>query len=503
MRSDEAAAPPSPDTPLATRVVRGGTVVAFTSYGLILFGFLSNLILTRLLAPDDFGVFALGVFFFSLLNLRPKLGVDQAFGQRPATTAETSGTFAVLSMAGGLASLLLALIAAPILRAFGYAPSVVWVMLALAGVGLSDSLMGIAWVHLDKALLFSRVSLVSAIAFPLSYIPGFYLALHGGSYWSLVAQNATYAVLLLIGLWWIFRASLPQVLAAGWKFSPRLAREFLRFGITVGVGATAAIVVYQFDNFLVGSVVSYAVAGFYTRAYQIAQWPSLLVSSVLARTAFYAYSQLQNDRPRLTKTAMMSLWLITTLALPVALAIFVSADDLVFLLFGEPWLPSALFVRFLVAYSILRPLLDDANSLFIAVGHPRRTTIVSLVQAVTIVAAATPLTFALGAPGTAIGVGVTFVAGLVFTYYFVRRTLPDLSLSQAFVVPALATAAALLAYVALANAVDWTLLPLALRVIAKGGFAALVYFGVTAALRPQLTLERAQYVWRLLRNRAG
>lgn len=492
-------APPH-ELPLATQVVRGGLVVALTAYGLTLFGFISNLLLTRLLAPSDFGIFVLGSFFFSVLNVRPKLGVDQSFAQRPVTTGESSGTFAVLSVASGLASLLLALAAVPILLAFGYASPVIWVMLALAAVGVSDAMMGIAWVQMDKALLFSRVSLVTAVTFPISYIPAFYLALHNGGYWSLVASNVTYAILLLVGLWWSFRRSLPQVLSMRWTFSRPLAREFLRFGAMVGLATVAATVVYQFDNFLVGTIVSTASLGFYDRAYRIAQWPTLLVTAILTRTAFYAYSHLQNDLARLTRTVTMSLWLITTLALPVAIGIFVASDDLVLLLFGEKWLPSALFVRFLVTYSILRPLLEDANQLFIAVGHPRRTTTVTFGQAVALVVAATPLTLLYGAQGTAEGVGIAFVIGLILTYYFVRRTVPDLSLSQAFIVPAIATALALVAYLALAATVDLGVLPLAVRVVCKSAFAALVFFGVTILLRPKLTVERATYVWRLFKN---
>jgi len=59
------------EEPLAFRVVRGGLFVAASSYFNILFGFLANLVLTGLLAPEAFGTFALAMFFFSLLNLHP------------------------------------------------------------------------------------------------------------------------------------------------------------------------------------------------------------------------------------------------------------------------------------------------------------------------------------------------------------------------------------------------------------------------------------------------
>lgn len=492
---------PPDDLPLATRIVRGGASVAVTSYGLLLFGFTANLILTRLLTPGDFGIYSLGFFFFSLLNLRPKLGVDQAFAHIPQTDAQSSGTFAILSISAGASSVLLALIVVPILFLLGYQQAVIWVTLVLAAFGMSDAIMAVAWVQLDKALLFSRVSLITALAFPLAYVPAFYLALHGGGYWALVAQNATYSVLLLIGLWWTARRYLSDIWGLRWTFSSMLAKRFLRFGVVVGFATLAASLLYQFDNFLVGTFVGIDTLGFYDRAYRIAQWPSLLISGVLTRTAFYAYSQLQNDLVRLTKTVTMSLWIVTTLALPVALAIFVSADDLVLLLFGDKWLPSAVFVRFLVLYSILRPLLDDAGSLFVAIGKPRRTSIVTLAQAIALIVAATPLTLAYNAIGTAIGVGLAFVVGLVVTYYFVRRTLPTFKLWDAFAVPVVATIASLSAYLLFAYAFDFEAVPLAARVVVKVSIAVFTFFAATYLLRPAVTTERAAYVWRLFRNR--
>lgn len=497
--SDQASTPAA-ETPLAFRAVRGGLWVAAGSYFNIGFGFLANLALTRILAPEHFGIFALAWFFFSLINLRPKIGIGYAFAQRKETTGELVGTHLVLDVTAGLLTLLLAGIAVPVLRALGYSWDIIWVTLALAGVGVSDSIMGTAWVLLDKELHFGQTSLVSSLVFPLSYLPAFWLALHGGGYWSLVAQNATYALLLLVGMWWAARRRLPHVWQLRWQFDRRVAVSLVRFGAMVGVAALAGMLVGQFDNFLVGTFVSVATLGFYDRAYRIAQWPSLLLSSVVNRVAFYTYARLQDDQVRLQKTATMTMWLITTLALPLALAIFVSAPDLVALLYGERWRPSALFLRFLVVYSLLRPLLDNAGSLFVAVGRPQRTTIVVAIQAVALMAIATPLTLTYGAVGTCVGVGMAFVVGLMLTYRYVCQTVA-LSLRDAFAAPAAAVILATLAYLLLARAVDLNLLPLAVRVVVKAGFAAGAFFAVMLAVQPRRLIERSAYVWRLTMRR--
>jgi PST family polysaccharide transporter len=483
--------------PLANRVVRGGLWVALSSYLNIGFGFLANLALTRILAPEHFGVFALAGFFFALINLRPKSGIGQAFAQRSETTGALVGTHLALDATIGLATLVLAALAAPLLRALGYPASVIWVMLALAGVGISDSIMATAWLLQDKHLLLGRTSLVSSVAFPLSYVPALWLALHGGGYWSLVAQNATYALLLLAGMWWSARKHLPEVFARRWCLDRDVAASLLRFGRMVGLASIAAIVATQFDNLLVGTFVGVAALGYYDRAYRIAQWPTLLVYSVTTRAAFYTYARLQDDPARLQRTVGLSTWLVTIAALPLALAIFVTAPDLVRLLYGERWLPSALFVRFLAVYSVLRPLQEAANSLFTAAGRPQRTATVAGSQALTLMIVATPLTLAWGTVGTCVGVGISFAVGLAFAHRYMRDTV-SVSLVRTLAVPAAAALVSLGACTLVTRVAQLDALPLLARVVCRGSLAAGVFFLVMLALQRQRLAAAAGQVWRLL-----
>lgn len=483
--------------PLAYRVVRGGLWVALSSYFTHGFGFLANLALTRLLAPEDYGVVALATFFSALIGLRPKLAVNQAFAQRQETTGELVGTHMVLDVSAAAATVALALLAVPLLRALGYSQDVAGVVLALAVVGVAEALLSTASILLDRELHFGRTSLVSSLAFPLSYVPAFWLALHGGRYWSLVAQTATYALLLLGGMWWAAGRQLPAVFRLRWRFDRAIAGDLLRFGGLVGLGTLAAMLVTQFDSFLVGTYVGLATLGFYDRARRIAQWPSLLVSSVLARTAFYTYARLQNDAERLAKSVTMTCWLLALLAIPIALAVFVSAPDLVALLYGERWLPSAPFVRFLVVYSLLRPLVDLAGSLLVAVGRPQRATAIYLLQLGTLAIVGLPLTLAHGAIGTCIGVGLAFVAGASLAYRYVRQATPA-SFLDTLGLPGLAAAAVALVGWRLGGVSALGLWPRALRVSLAGGLALAAFYALLLIVQRRRFIGRLAYVWRLL-----
>jgi hypothetical protein len=84
-----------------------------------------------------------------------------------------------------------------------------------------------------------------------------------------------------------------------------------------------------------------------------------------------------------------------------------------------------------------------------------------------------------GTGNRAIGVGVAFGVGLMVTCYFVQQTVPGVSLREAFLVPALAAAAALCAFVRAAKVVRWDV------------------------LRPSVTVERALHLKIVFRNEAG
>ncbi|MDI7274754.1 MAG: oligosaccharide flippase family protein, partial [Anaerolineae bacterium] len=483
--------------PLAFRVVRGGLWVALSSYFNIGFGFLANLALTRILAPEHFGVFALASFFHSLVNLRPKSGIGHAFAQRSETSGELLGTHLILDVAIGLATVALAAAAIPVLRALGYPSSVAWVTLALAGVGVSESVMATAWLAHDKQLHFGRTSLISSVAFPLSYLPGLWLAFHGGGYWSLVAQNATYSLLLLAGTWWSAGRQLREVWRQTWRFDRQVAASLLRFGRMVGLASIAGILVTQFDNLLVGTFVGVATLGFYDRAYRIAQWPTLLVYSLATRAAFHTYARLQDDPARLQRTVSMSLWLVTVAALPLALAIFVTAPDLVRLLYGERWLPSALFVRFLAVYSLLRPLQEAANSLFTAAGQPRKTAVVGWSQALVLVVLATPLTLARGAVGTCVGVGISFLVGLALAHRYISEIV-SLSLLRTLMLPALAALVSLAGSAVFARITQLGALPLPAQVALRAALAAAGFFVVMLAVQRTRSASALAQIWRLL-----
>jgi PST family polysaccharide transporter len=481
---------------LGQRAVRGTVIVLASSYTNMAVGFLTTILLTRLLSPDDFGLMALATFFFSLLDLRNKMGLDFAFVHRQPTTDELVATHLGLQCALSLGTVVLVLAASPLLVMAGYSPRLPWIMAALAGIGLIEAAGTTPRLVLEKELAFARSTVVITGSLIAANALAVFLAWRGAGLVSLLVQSGANILFSTLGLWYMSRLRLRRA------FRRQLAGWMLRFGLAVAVGSVAAVVLLQYDYFLVGTFVGATALGYYERAYKIAVWPTGLVTHVVSRTAFPTYAKVQDDRGRLSQAFNMTLWLITMVALPIAMAMFVTAPDFVRVLFGERWLPSAQLLRLLVAVAMLRPLLDDTGALFNAVGQPRRISTVLVVQAVTLVLLGTPMTWRWGVMGTAVAVGIAFLASIILDYWYVRQVV-DLSLTQAFGVPALGLAAGLFVWWGgrqFLGTAGWP--PLA-RLIVEGGMSLAAFYMVAGMLQRELIRERLRLVWSLLWGRTA
>jgi O-antigen/teichoic acid export membrane protein len=261
-----------------------------------------------------------------------------------------------------------------------------------------------------------------------------------------------------------------------WRYSPALARQFLRFGLTTGLGNFISILLVQVDNFILGTIAGTTVLGYYDRAYRIAQWPSTLLIPLVGRAAVFTYNQLRDDQARLQRSVTMVLWTSANLAIPIALALFFSAPELVPLLFGAQWMPAVPLLRILLAVSVLRPIWENVWALLVGLGLPRRVVELSLFQLAVLVVAGVLLTWLFSAAGTATAVILMLPCGLALAYLRIKPKLA-IDLRSAFSGPLTALVLTVIGYLVLVRVIGSDL-PLWAAVAWKmsWGLAGLAYY---------------------------
>ncbi len=350
----------------------------------------------------------------------------------------------------------------------------------------------------------SRPTLVVLISATIAYAVAIGLALLGVEIWSLLAINCITGFLSIIGFYRLCRRRYPQIFQFKWRYDRLLAKRLLADGLPTGLSLAAlGGIVAQFDNFLIGTFVGYATLGFYDRAYRIAHWPNLLLTVVITRIGFLTFARVQNDAPRLAHTMRLSLWVLTTLGIPIALFLFFAAPDVVQVLYGPTWSESAYYLRFLTIYSLVSPFINTGFWLAVALGHRRIVTGFTGIQAVLLILLGTLFTLQWGVLGTILAVGITMLAGFSMTSYYIFRHV-QLTVREVYAAPALGLVISLLRVSFIYQQPPWNALSPFVRLGLTGLLSAGIYLTtIFFTAQPREMRERVGYVRLLLTSKSA
>lgn len=480
--------------------VRNTVWLALLSYLNQFIAFSASIFLARQLGPAPFGVLGIGVFWSGLLGLRAKFGLAQAAIRQPTSNGELLGTYYTLDLVLALTSIVLSSVAALVLWRLGYALEVALVIVAYTFTTNLDALTGPLGMTLERELQLSRLTLVSVLATIISYSCGVVLALAGAGLWSLLAMQLISALITLLGVYGVGRWRTPQVFHLAWRFNRSLARQLIAQGLPNGLSSqTTGVIVNQYDNFLIGTLVGATTLGFYDRAYRTSQWPNTLLASALQRVGFITFARVQNDPPRLRHAMRLCLWILTSLGVPMVLGLVFGARDLVEILYGPVWSASGPFLQVLALFSFFSPFIGLGTSLAYALGNVRTTVLIPAIQAATIVIVATPLALWLGSTGVLLGVGVTIAVGFLLSCRYIFRRLA-LSPREVFGIPVLSALIVSGAAWLMTLIPDW---PSWLPIVRLGATAAVTvggYFSCLFVFRGAEMQERIRYLVQTFRG---
>lgn len=245
----------------------------------------SNLILTRLLFPEAFGLMALvsvvlvGLQMFSDTGIGPAIsrsarGDDQGFLDTAWTVNVGRGVLLWL-LCCGFAWPLAAIWEAPELRQ----------LLPVAGVtllisGFNPTRIDTANRHLNLGRL-TALDLAAQV-FGIAAMVG--LALNWPSVWALVLGAILGSVAKLVLCWW----GLPGP-ANRFRWEAAAAHELLHFGKWILLSTTCGFLLSQGDKAILGGYLSLEALGIYNIGYFLASFPALLAGAVVARVMIPLY----------------------------------------------------------------------------------------------------------------------------------------------------------------------------------------------------------------------
>ena len=291
----------------------------------------STLIVMRLLAPADYGLFAMSLVMLSFLTFLNGYGFASALIQeRDLTRQRIRQAFGLLLAANAVIATL-QWFAAPLVAAYYGQPIVIDMLRVQTLIYLSTPFIAIPEVLMGRSLDFRSQALVNMASAMTGAVLSLILAWAGYGVWTLVYAPIVMFWVRAIGLNLMVRALI-------WpSFDFRGCGSIFRFGLAILFTQMFWLVQTQSDIFVIGRRFTPHEVGVYSQAVFLATIFYARFVPPLNEVAFPAYARLQDDLPALRAAFLKSARLIMMIAAPVYAGMAVTASPLVATLFGSTW----------------------------------------------------------------------------------------------------------------------------------------------------------------------
>ncbi len=336
----------------AQRLYRSTLAATFSQLWRVGVTFATRLVLRRLVAPPDWGVWDWALAIFLVLGAMRDLGLVYhvvRIEPRPY------GNLLALELGWGAALALLVLLGAPVL-ALGFAephPAVVPVLRWLGLFLLLEGLASVPRVYFECELQVGKVVVPELLRNLVFSVTAIVLALQGFGIWSLVAGYVGSSALYAAHLWLRAGRSMPLTYQRG--AMPALLAGSLPLALIWFL----LILVQYVDRLILGARFEAALLGNYGLAYETAFMAVTILQPAVARALYPALAALSRLPHKMFEAYRLATLMISAIEVPAACFLFVNAETVVRILGGGEWAEAPIFLRLLA----LAPLVDPFTRL--------------------------------------------------------------------------------------------------------------------------------------------
>lgn len=366
----------------------------------------------RILAPEQFGLFAFAIVYVTYLDVVGDLGVGAALIYWKDRVSDAAQLAFVVNLATGLLWCGITLAVAPVVAGFFHSPEATEILRAFSVLFPVRSLGRTHDALCRKELRF-RDRLVPEVGLPVTKgILIVILALAGAGVWSLVWGQLVGEAVWAAALWWV----VPW--RPDWSWPRELLGPMLTYGREILAIEVIAAVVHHADYVVVGRMLGKEALGHYQLAYKVPEMAVLLLLWQVNTVLFPAFSKVEGAR--MGDAYLEAMRYVTLLALPAAAGLFFLAEPIVLTVFGDQWQASVPILRALAVYVAFRALGAHAGDVMKAAGRPLLLAKIGLAKAAVLVPSLL-LAVRLGAPAVGAAMAAVTAAALPVEYAVVRR----------------------------------------------------------------------------------
>ena len=325
-------------------------------------GLIVQIVLARILLPDDFGSLAIIVAFTGYATLFVSSGISTVVIQKKDLDKIDLSTLMTYTL--GMASIFYVFLffTAPYIASYYSAPILKSTLRVLA---LTLFLQGINSVQtglLQRQMSFRQLFVRTMIAAPLSGVIGIIMALKGFGLWALVWHAISNQLLIIIVMSFDKNCRIPL------GFSHSRMKEIFPFTSKIILTYATSGLFDLIRTSLIGKRYTREDLAYYDKGLTYSNYVTMMINQSMGSVLLPAFSRKQDSSEALKNMARRSVKVTSFIMIPVLAGVAIMAKPLVLVLLTEKWLPC---VPFLVIYCFLRipgPILNIDKQVFYALG---------------------------------------------------------------------------------------------------------------------------------------
>lgn len=307
---------------------------AVQKYSMMIIGFISGIVLARLLTPHDYGCIGMLQIFMVLANSFIDGGFGSALIQKKNPTQTDYSTIFYWNIGMSVVMYLTLFFCAPAISRFYDMPILCKVLRVQSLVLFIYAFNTVQVNQLKKKLNFKFVSIVTISTAIISLAITIYMAYKGFGVWALVTQNLISAAIPAVANWFFVKWR-PL-----WVFSWKSFKELFSFGFYMFLTHLLTNFSTQIQGLLIGKFYNASTMGYYSKAAGTEKIASHSISSIVSQVTYPLYAQIQDDKQALINTIKRITTTLSYATFPLMFVLILVAEPLFILLYSDRWMAS-------------------------------------------------------------------------------------------------------------------------------------------------------------------
>lgn len=312
--------------------------------------FIVQIILARLLLPEDYGLIALVMIFITLANVFIQSGFGAALIQKKQVDELDYSSAFYFSLGIAIILYTVIYIMSGEIADFYNEPRLIKVLRVLSISVFFGAINAIQYAFISKNLLFKKLFVSSLLGILISGIGGIFSAYQGLGVWAIVIQHLLNQLIVCVSLLLII------------KWRPRLIFSWARvkllfdFGGKLLISSLIDTLYLDLRSLIIGKIYMADVLGFYKRGSQFPQFIVNNINGSIQSVLLPTLSAFQDDIATVRKMVRTSIITSSYIVFPMMMGLAVTARPIILILLTDKWLRSVPYMQIFCAVFALMPL---------------------------------------------------------------------------------------------------------------------------------------------------